>query len=957
MAAKNTGSFAGKSRWGSASISALALALGMGTGGVAFAQDEPAADEEIVVTGFRASIAAATDIKREETGMVDAIVAEDIADFPDLNLSESIQRIPGVAITRGGGEGRQISVRGLGAQFTRVRINGIEGLSTVGATDAEGGANRSRSFDFNVFASELFNRITVRKSAEADLEEGSLGATIDLRTARPFDYDGFTFAVSGQAGYNDLSGNTDPRAAFLISDTFADGALGALLSVAYSSRDGVEEGASTVRWQRGGPASTCVTGAGPNFGLGGTCFGNVLGQTEDTAPASRGDFDAVNSAFHPRIPRFDYYESTAERLGITGSLQWRPTNRTEITLDALYSILDATRTESFIQAPVFSTNGGSAINAVDVIDYEIQGTSLVYGEFNDVDLRSEMRFDELTTEFSQYTLDVDHEFNDILSGSVMAGRSESDHRNPIQTTLLWDAADSDGYIYDYRGNASQPFFDFGSVDVANPASWTLSQIRLRPITVLNTFETLKGDLELSPTHWLTVSGGLGATRYEFVTTERRRWNGSTNANIENSIPGPVGATPRADYATFFTSGGVTWAAPNVPLAGSLFNLYDESAFLTGTEPIIGNNASITEETEGGFLQISWDTDIAGVPVRGNVGARYVDTNLNSVGYTYNTVTNDPVLQSIDHSYNDFLPSMNLSIEPLDNFLVRAAASRVMTRPGLGQLNPGATVQRSGNNKTVTAGNPFLDPFRADSYDLSFEYYFGEEGLFSVALFRKDVTSFVQTLRSTGVYTGNALGLPDALAIAACSGAPPGTCSPADADWQFSQPVNTPGGDVQGYEISLQLPFFFLPGMLSNFGVLANYTNVSSSFDTFGNGPGPTFPIIVVAPGAELTNLSPESWNATLYYEDDRLSARVSGAYRSSYVTTIPGRNENASESTESTLNVDAAASYRFTDHATLTFEALNLTDEVSNQILSPDDRPSFYHTYGSSYFLGFRYTY
>jgi iron complex outermembrane recepter protein len=957
MAAKNTGSFAGKTRWGSASLSALALALGMGAGSIAFAQDETSADEEIVVTGFRASLAAAIDIKRDEVAAVDAIVAEDIADFPDLNLSESIQRIPGVAITRGGGEGRQISVRGLGAQFTRVRINGIEGLSTVGATDAEGGANRSRSFDFNVFASELFNRITVRKTAEADLEEGSLGATIDLRTARPFDYDGFTFAVSGQAGYNDLSGNTDPRAALLISNTFADHTLGALLSVAYSSRDGVEEGASTVRWQRGGPPSTCVTGAGPNFGLGGTCFGNVLGQTEDTAPASRGDFDAVNSAFHPRIPRFDYYESTAERLGVTGSLQWRPTNRTEVTLDGLYSMLDATRTESFIQAPVFSTNGGAAINAVDVIDYEIQGNSLVYGEFNDVDLRSEMRFDELTTEFTQYTLDVDHEFNDILSGSVMAGRSESDHQNPIQTTLLWDAADSDGYIYDYRGNASQPFFDFGSVDVANPASWTLSQIRLRPITVLNTFETVQGGLELRPADWLSVSGGLGATRYEFVTTERRRWNGSTNANIESSIPGPVGATPRADYATFFTSGGVTWAAPNVPLAGGLFDLYDESVFLTGTEPIIGNNASITEETEGGYLQINWNTDIGGVPVRGNVGARYVDTNLNSVGFTYNTVTNDPVLQSIDHSYNDFLPAMNLSIEPLENFLVRAAAARVMTRPGLGQLNPGATVQRSGNNKTVTAGNPFLDPFRAESYDLSFEYYFGEEGLFSVAFFRKDVTSFVQTLRSTGVYTGNALGLPDALAIAACSGAPPGTCSPADADWQFSQPVNTPGGDVHGYEISLQLPFFFLPGVLSNFGVLANYTNVESSFDTFGNGPGPTFPIIVVAPGAELTNLSPESWNATLYYEDDRLSARVSGAYRSSYVTTIPGRNENASESTESTLNVDAAASYRFTDHATLTFEALNLTDEVSNQILSPDDRPSFYHTYGSSYFLGFRYTY
>ena len=116
------------------------------------------------------------------------IVAEDIADFPDLNLAESLQRVPGVVIARDAGEGRQISVRGLGPQFTRVRINGVEAMSANGGTDAAGGTNRGRNFDFNTFASELFNNITVRKTASADVEEGSLGATVDLRTGRPFDY-------------------------------------------------------------------------------------------------------------------------------------------------------------------------------------------------------------------------------------------------------------------------------------------------------------------------------------------------------------------------------------------------------------------------------------------------------------------------------------------------------------------------------------------------------------------------------------------------------------------------------------------------------------------------------------------------------------------------------------------------------------------------------------------------
>ncbi len=249
MAATQTNSGRRKICWGSASLSAISLALGIGAGGVAVAQE--GAEEEIVVTGFRASLEAAIDIKRQETGMVDAIVAEDIADFPDLNLSESIQRIPGVAITRDAGEGRQITVRGLGAQFTRVRINGMETLTTTGSTDATGGNNRDRSFDFNIFASELFNSLTVRKSASAALEEGSLGATVDLRTALPFDYDGFTLALSAQGQYNDLSETTDPRGAVLISnrwDLAGGGRLGGLLSVAYSERESREEGASTVRW-------------------------------------------------------------------------------------------------------------------------------------------------------------------------------------------------------------------------------------------------------------------------------------------------------------------------------------------------------------------------------------------------------------------------------------------------------------------------------------------------------------------------------------------------------------------------------------------------------------------------------------------------------------------------------------------------------------------------------------
>src|SRR5690606_21025818 len=173
--------------------------------GPASAQEgNPAELEEIVVTGFRASLDVSLDMKRDAVSSIDAIVAEDIAKFPDLNLAESIQRIPGVSIARDAGEGRQVTVRGLGPQFTRVRVNGMEAMSANGGTDAAGGTNRDRSFDFNTFASELFTGITVRKTAAAEVEEGSLGATVDLRVARPFDYEDFTFATSIQGSYNDI---------------------------------------------------------------------------------------------------------------------------------------------------------------------------------------------------------------------------------------------------------------------------------------------------------------------------------------------------------------------------------------------------------------------------------------------------------------------------------------------------------------------------------------------------------------------------------------------------------------------------------------------------------------------------------------------------------------------------------------------------------------------------------
>ena len=215
----------------------------------------------------------------------------------------------------------------------------------------------------------------------------------------------------------------------------------------------------------------------------------------------------------------------------------------------------------------------------------------------------------------------------------------------------------------------------------------------------------------------------------------------------------------------------------------------------------------------------------------------------------------------------------------------------------------------------------------------------------VALFYKDINSFVQTAREIGPFNQNPGGLPDSVAIAAC-GTVAG-CTPA-ASWNFDTPINTPGGDLKGVEVSFQAPFSFLPAPFNNLGTVLNYTHVESDI-TYLNSAG------AVVAQEQLTGLSENAANATLYFDNGTFNARVSAAYRDDYLTTVPGRNGNDVEGTVATLNIDFAASWRLNDALSLTLEALNLTDEFDDQwVDSTGDRLSYYHHTGRQYFIGAR---
>jgi iron complex outermembrane receptor protein len=895
--------------------------------------------EEIVVTGYRSSLAASLAEKRNATGIIDVIKAEDIAKFPDNNLAESIQRIPGVAIMRDQGEGRNISVRGLSPLFTRVRINGIEGLSTTGGADASGGANRGRQFDFNVFASDLFNSITVRKTPSADIEEGSLGATVDLVTARPFDYsDDFTAAGTAQAGYNDFSESINPRLSGLISKKFADGKVGILLSAAYSKRNILEEGPSTVRWD-------------PANANGGFAAASTLPEGATPGAPSTWTF------FHPRIPRYDSYKYDTKRLGLTGSLQIKPTDRTLITIDALYADFKSERAEQYLEAISFSRSGTGKPQTVilpgGVVDDD---NSLVYGAFNNVDVRVESRFDKLETKFKQLTGLISHEFSDRLTVNLLGGISKSKFENPIQTTIALDALNVQGYSYDFR-DGRLPTFDYGNLDVTNPASFRLGEIRLRPQFVDNDFKVVRADTAYEVVDGLTLEAGVDWKKYGFDSKELRR-------NSETVVPvlTPAELAALTDRYTIETSlPGSTpqsFVVPNLDAFGSDLDIYCNCGIyqVFGIENATArsNWRTVDEKDLGIFGQINFDFDVGSVRVRGNVGARWVRTKQTSTGYTGNGPS--LVLVEANRQYQNVLPALNIAADITNDFVLRGAIAQVVARPDIGTLNPGGAFSVSGGNRTFNRGNPDLNPTEATTYDVSAEWYFAPQSALIVGAFYKNISTFVAT--TTQQIPFNELGLPDSLLIG--TGA-----TPTDL-FTVGQPVNSDGGKLYGAEVSLQAPFKFLPAPFDNFGMLANYTYVHSKID---------YPLTAAADAAvireDLLGLSRNTVNGTLYYEDKKFTIRGSLTYRSGFLSQVPGRNGfsppnpnaaqpgfNDVEGNNSSLNVDMAASYQITPNFTLTFEGVNLTDDYVDQYIdSAANRLSVYHHTGRQFYGGFRFSF
>lgn len=890
-----------------------------------WAQTAPAAEADapaeaeasaIVVTGYRQSLQEAIDIKRETIGFSDSIVATDIADFPEQNLSEALQRIPGVTIEREKGLGTRVNVRGLPTEFTLVTINNLATASGSGGRDVE----------FDIFASELIQSVTVQKSPTAADEEGGIAGSVKIRTARPFDNPGLRVVGSVEGAYNSISEEIDPQFSFLASDTFGD--FGVLLSVSKGQRTNRTDSNSGInfrpisRWTDRGDAQT-------EQAL------EVLERDADIVFDDVNDPDEVNRVVFLDKVGDRIYVNDQDKLGFSGALQYRPSDQFSVTFDAFLGSFDTVEDE--YDAAAYSASSRSTLDTIHEYDDTMLADSgiVVLRDVSYTATQHEFLSKERITEtdYRQFGGEMNWQPGnweiDLLAGYSSASKSR-DNAN-----LKHVAYAPSRTRYTETGGETIPSGDPNTIDMYNsPESYLFEAYE-------TTYEEIEDDkytaqLDLTYNFDSVLKRVNFGSRYTNKTTERQYG--------EEKIQGPTrGDTSYVNERTLADSelgnvieivGGKDYQARDLDWQ-QISNDYARDffrpeGFLSPFDD--GQFYRVKEETISAYGMADFEFDIASMPVFVNAGARYIKTTVRSSGFHQvqnpdgsTGYTDEPV--SSEGSYEKVLPSFNAHIEVADDLLVRAAASQTLIRPALTDLAYKRTA--SWNEFRFTDGNPSLKPTYADQWEVGIEKYLGSDGLLAASYFWKNIKGVVQS-ELTGVVEDvtkyNANGTIDGV-----------------YDFDVYQPVNAEGSyKVSGVELVAVVPFWWFHESLEGFGVNANYTFLDSSLTGESDLDIPTSPI----------GLSDNTYNATLFYERGPFAARVSYNHKSAYVERIERNMYPVYR--DAYGQVDLAVSYQVTDNVRVELQGINITDEATTGYTMDPAFPTTYEFSGSRISLGVR---
>lgn len=852
--------------------------------------------EEIVVTGVRASLARSLDQKRIAGGIVDAINAEDIGEFPDLNISESLQRIPGVTITRNLGEGEQVSIRGLAPKFTGVLINGMQAASAAQGDD--GNIAYGRALTFDLFPSELFSGATVYKSPTASLQDGGLSGTVDMRLPRPFDYEALTFSTTLQTSQNDLAGESQPAISFLFSNSSDDDRVGFLIQAAYAETLLHGELAEGLRFDR------------TSFDL-----------DQDGA-------NELTDVEFARLVRTGVEEYDRERVGITGSLQFRPSDFFELTIDAMVGQTDRARERHTLDGNLFGNGPNAPIDLVE------QGGVVVAGTFANELRRTENIFNEVDTRFSLFTVTGDWDLGASLSATARVGVSDADfERDEVRITY---GVNDPEFSYDLRGDRRFPITGSSpTIDLADPSQFALSQVRHHPFFVQDDNLQAQFDIEktLNGSGITSIGAGVQYRQQERGQDDFRQDRALRNESFlafddpVRTLSNVGGTTLRAIGFDIFDGEGPAGLLRNfaVPDQGLAFAALIDPGFQPAQRLL--NSYLVEESIVAAYVKADFGTELANRPLSGDIGLRYASTDQSSQSFSQGGSGTIPVSHSRD--YGNVLPSLNLRWELQDDLLLRFAASVGLTRPTLSQINPSQNVQLG--SQTVVINNPELDPFEAAQFDIALEWYFAEESLMSLNFFSKDINALVTRVSNTEPFFGN--NLIDDFGN-----------DLSGRDFLVSRLVNGDSAGLQGFEIAYQQPLTMLPAPLDGLGIALNYTYADSeSTVTFG---GRTFT-------APIEGQSEDSFNVVVYYENAGFSARAAYHWRDDFLIIRRGSNENRFQ--EDTGYLDFTMSYALENGLKIAFDAANLTSEDSYRYDRTVDRNIAFANYGRVFSLRAQY--
>ncbi|WP_063702375.1 TonB-dependent receptor [Pseudoalteromonas gelatinilytica] len=957
-------------------LSALMLALVAANSAMAATEEERTSAKEIdpeleviEVRGFSRSLIQSLNQKRFSDTVSEQLSADDLGALPDVSMADALTRLPGISAVRTGGQAAEINIRGLSGGFVFSTLNGREQVSTSG----------SRSIEFDQYPSELISSAAVFKSPKASLIEGGVAGTVELQTASPLDNDQqhkFTANVRGM--YNDRASEVfdateyGDRISFSYQGKFLDDTLGVALGYARLFQPSV---------------ATQFIGFAYNGNK------DVDGLANDIdGPADNPANEYISEGFE-----LQHLGGEETRNGYLTSIEWAPTDNFKLKGDAFLSRFDS---ESFARGFRVKFGGPSAVYANPVLD----GNAVIGGAINRTSnsfTRVEIVNDDNQDfdEVDSYGINADWQITERLNvnADVSLSRAKSNFRNGLLWALVAEDATVENPVFDtnvslnYQLNGlNLPDVGFNQADAFSDIDRVMvSKYGIYPYENEDEVKAFRLDFKYElENNWFSSiefgarysdreysnnrsvfeygnDGAFSSTQPPLRLTDDMTtvvdWQGefsyfpsylaidldkALNAWFPNGIPQPVQTWGNADGVVDLDGDGEP----------------DAQGYTTNYSWTMLQSGSVYEEVVSAYLMLNIDTEIGKLPVTGNIGIRRVDTDQSAtvlenvggdpqLGAQYivddNGIVNDLYAPSVlGIKYTDYLPSLNLNFKVSDATQIRFAAAKVMARAPINRLagDASASVNNDGEINGSSTNNPFLKPFYADQYDISYEQYFEDtDGALVVAAFYKNIDSFIDTVAIENFdFKGNGFNVPEYI-VDPVSGEQIETTNGV-----YTTAVNNAkGGYIRGIELAYTQVFSFLPSPFEGLGINASYSYTESEVQSITDLGGDSV-------SQDLPGLSNNVFNGTLFYSYENFETRLNVRYRDDFVSEQVAVNEQVVNFDAETV-IDFQTSYQFTDSFGMLLQVNNLTDEPTQSYFGTTSKTGTTQFFGRQFYLGFTY--